>query len=178
MALLHETEAHHITLMNVARLMMSAARTSPKGKGVSNLESLIISGADMQRLAIHLDGMGKALGIPSFIRDARNLEETQVALALGTRINPIGLKRCGMCGFANCEEKKKFEAVPCVFNTGDLGIAVGSAVSVAMDNRVDNRVMYTAGQALIDLRWMGEDVKIIYLIPLSISSKNIYFDRS
>jgi uncharacterized ferredoxin-like protein len=46
-----------------------------------------------------------------------------------------------------------------------------------MDNRVDNRVMYTAGQALLDLGWMGSDVRIIYLIPLSATSKNIYFDR-
>jgi uncharacterized ferredoxin-like protein len=82
-----------------------------------------------------------------------------------------------MCGFKNCEEKNKFPEIPCVFNTGDLGIAIGSAVSVAMDNRVDNRIMYTAGQAVIELGLLGKDVKIVYVIPLSATSKNPFFDR-
>ncbi len=67
--------------------------------------------------------------------------------------------------------------IPCVFNTGDLGLAIGSAVSVAMDNRVDNRVMYTAGQAVLEMGFLGEEVKIVYCIPLSVSSKNVFFDR-
>ena len=67
--------------------------------------------------------------------------------------------------------------IPCTFNTGDLGIAIGSAVSVAMDHRVDNRIMYTVGQAAMELRLLGDDVPVIYGIPLSISSKNPFFDR-
>ncbi|MCK4639266.1 MAG: ferredoxin domain-containing protein, partial [Bacteroidales bacterium] len=45
------------------------------------------------------------------------------------------------------------------------------------DNRVDNRIMYTAGQAVIELGLLGEDVKIVYVIPLSATSKNPFFDR-
>ena len=58
-----------------------------------------------------------------------------------------------------------------------MGIALGSAVSVAMDNRVDNRIFYTAGQAILDLNLMGDKVKVVYAIPLSSGSKNIFFDR-
>ncbi len=54
---------------------------------------------------------------------------------------------------------------------------MGSAVSVAADNRVDNRIMYTAGQAIMKMKILGEDVKIAYGIPLSISGKNPFFDR-
>jgi len=82
-----------------------------------------------------------------------------------------------MCGFANCAEKNKHSTVPCVFNTGDLGIALGSAVSIAMDNRIDNRIMYTVGQAVKELDIFPENVSIIYAIPLKASSKNIFFDR-
>ncbi len=83
-----------------------------------------------------------------------------------------------MCGIANCQEKQTQKPqTPCVFNTGDLGIAMGSAVSIAIDHRIDNRVMYTIGQAVIDLGILGNDIKIVYGIPLSATSKNPFFDR-
>ena len=83
-----------------------------------------------------------------------------------------------MCGFLNCAEKDKHKDIPCVFNVGDLGIALGSAVSVAADHRVDNRVMYSAGMAARDMGLLGEDVKVAYAIPLSALSKNPFFDRN
>jgi uncharacterized ferredoxin-like protein len=82
-----------------------------------------------------------------------------------------------MCGYKNCAEKRKYPDHPCIFNTTDLGIALGSAVSVAMDKRIDNRILYTAGQAILDLKLLGERVKAAYAIPISSSSKNIFFDR-
>ena len=66
----------------------------------------------------------------------------------------------------------------CSFNAGDLGIAVGSVVSLAADLRVDNRIMYTAGKAAIELGLLGDDVFIAYAIPLSAKGKNPFFDRS
>jgi uncharacterized ferredoxin-like protein len=87
------------------------------------------------------------------------------------------LDPCGMCGFSNCAEKTEHPDHPCAFNTGDLGIAIGSAVAVAMDNRVDNRIMFSVGMALLEMGTLGNDVKIIYGIPLSISGKNPFFDR-
>jgi len=177
MAIITERDYINNTLMQVAGLMMAAARTAPKGRGQSTLETLVLEGDEVKLLADKMREMGETFELPSFTRDAKNLDNTHVALALGCRIQSLGLKKCGLCGFANCEEKKKSSAVPCVFNAGDLGIAVGSAVSVAMDHRVDNRVMYSAGMALLELGWMGDDTKIAYLIPLSATSKNIYFDR-
>ena len=66
---------------------------------------------------------------------------------------------------------------PCVFNTSDLGTAVCSAAAVASDERIDNRIMFSVGMAARDLQLLGEDVKIVYGIGLSISGKNIFFDR-
>jgi uncharacterized ferredoxin-like protein len=52
-----------------------------------------------------------------------------------------------------------------------------SAVSVAMDHRVDNRIMYSAGKAAIEAGLFGPEVKIAYGIPLSATGKNPFFDR-
>jgi len=60
----------------------------------------------------------------------------------------------------------------------DLGIAVGSAVSVAADHRIDNRVMYSAGKGALRLGIFPEDIKIIWGIPLSAGAKSIYYDRN
>ena len=65
----------------------------------------------------------------------------------------------------------------CSFNAGDLGIAVGSAAGLAADLRIDNRIMYTAGKAAIELGMLGEDVQIAYGIPLAAKGKNPFFDR-
>ena len=65
----------------------------------------------------------------------------------------------------------------CSFNAGDLGIAVGSAVSRAADLRIDNRIMYSAGKAALELGFLGSEVAIAYGIPLSVSGKSPFFDR-
>jgi len=121
--------------------------------------------------------IGKQTQAGVFLRDSQSILSAPVMVLLGTTIKPLGLKKCGMCGFKNCEEKSKNENIPCVFNVGDLGIAIGSAVSVAADCRVDNRVIYSAGLAAMELGLLGEGIKIAYAIPLSATSKNPFFDR-
>jgi uncharacterized ferredoxin-like protein len=59
----------------------------------------------------------------------------------------------------------------------DLGIALGSAVALVADNRVDNRIMFTIGQAAAKLGLLGEH-KMIMGIPLSASGKSVFFDRA
>ena len=59
----------------------------------------------------------------------------------------------------------------------DLGIAIGSAVAAAADGRVDNRVLFSAGRAAMSLGLMGEDVRMVMAIPLSVKGKNPFFDR-
>jgi uncharacterized ferredoxin-like protein len=46
-----------------------------------------------------------------------------------------------------------------------------------MEARVDNRIMYSAGMAARDLKLLGDDIQIIYCIPLSCTGKNPFFDR-
>ena len=59
----------------------------------------------------------------------------------------------------------------------DLGIAIGSAVSVATDARVDNRVMFSIGRAAMEMKLLGDRVCQMVGIPLSVSGKSPFFDR-
>jgi len=172
-----EEQIRYDSVKEVAHKMLIAARTAPKGRGDDNTVLLLLETDEIKSISEKLLGMGEALQINAFVRDAKNILSAQVMILVGSRIKPLGLKKCGMCGFENCQEKDQQKNIPCVFNTGDLGIAIGSAVSIAMDNRVDNRIMYTVGQAALEMGLFDEDVKIVYGIPLSVSGKNPFFDR-
>ena len=178
MTFVYENEIRKDAVLEVARRMMIAARTAPKGRGVDNIVITMVQHDDIKKISEKIKEMSKQEPLPEFfLRDAENILSAPVMLLLGTKIKPLDLKPCGMCGFSDCNEKNKHPNHPCVFNTGDLGIAIGSAVSVAMDSRVDNRIMYTVGQAVIRMGILGEDVKIAYGIPLSVGPKNPFFDR-
>jgi uncharacterized ferredoxin-like protein len=178
MAIIDENSMRQEALLDVAKKMLIAARTAPKGKGVDNLEMVLVTDNDLNLLAKTLKKMGERENNDIFLRDAYNtIASAEVVVLMGTRIRSLGLKFCGLCGFENCEEKNKHPNIPCTFNTVDLGIALGSAVSVAMNHRVDNRIMYTIGMAALQSGILSSDVKIVFGIPLSAGSKNPFFDR-
>lgn len=178
MTLLREEEIRKEKVLDVAKAMLIAAKTAPKGHGIDNTELMIVEGEDIQKLSDKTKELGKLHGQDFFERDAENILSADAVVLAGTKIKPMRLKLCGMCGFKNCVAKDKHPNVPCVFNTGDLGIAIGSAVSVAADHRVDNRIMYTIGQAAMALNLFEGEVKIAYGIPLSAAEKNPFFDRA
>ena len=178
MKIIYEEDLRDEAIFEVAKKMVIAARTAPKGRGTDNTVISLVKHEGIKEISEKMKEMVQKYDLPEFfIRDAGNILASPVMLLTGTRVKPMGLVRCGMCGFKNCDEKNKHPNHPCVFNTGDLGIAIGSAVSVAMNHRVDNRIMYTVGQAVIEMGILGDDVKIVYGIPLSVSSKNPFFDR-
>lgn len=164
-------------LYNIAQRMLLAAKTAPKGRAKDNLEMSIADNVTIELISNKMRELGEKRKIDFFIRDAENILQAPYMVLIGTKISPIGLDKCSLCGFRSCKEKEKRPKVPCAFNTGDLGIAIGSAVSVAMDARVDNRIMFSVGQAVKELNIMGDDVQIIYGIPLSATAKNPFFDR-
>ncbi|MFA9423051.1 MAG: ferredoxin domain-containing protein [Sedimentibacter sp.] len=179
MSIINELEIRSDVIRRTAEKMMTAARTAPKAKGIDNLEISIVQGYTITLLSEKLKKLvEEGKGPDYFVRDAENILKSEVIVLIGTKIKPFGIKYCGFCGFSNCEEKSKHPDIPCALNTGDLGIAIGSAVSIAMDERVDNRIMHSVGIAAVDLKLLGEETKIIYGIPLYIGSKNVFFDRN
>lgn len=162
--------------MTVTELMAAAARTAPKGKGMDNLEILIVNGKEKDMLSDEMKKIAKQSEADFFERDGCCIDHSIVVLLIGTKISPIGCPNCGFCGYKDCEENKKNNGI-CAFNTGDLGIAIGSAVSIAADHRCDNRIMFSAGKAALSLKYFSEDIKIAYGIPLAVSGKSPFFDR-
>jgi uncharacterized ferredoxin-like protein len=178
MAIFKEIEERKKSVIEVAKLMLLAARTAPKGKGADNMEMVILTDNEIRLIAMEMRKIGEKTEYDIFIRDADNVLANADALVLiGTRIKTLGLKVCGLCGFADCATKEKYPLVPCVYNTGDLGIAVGSAVAVASQHHVDNRIMHTAGMAALEMEIFSKGIKVVWGIPLSATSKNPYFDR-
>lgn len=160
-------------LLDAGRQMMTAARTAPKGKGIDIIEIAMISGEQIQELSDKTREIGEKLGYGFFLRDAANILQAGCIVLIGTREQTQGLN-CGYCGFATCESR--LDEVPCALNTIDLGIAVGSACAAAADLRVDTRVMFSVGYAAKELNWLDGCNKVL-AIPVSISSKNPFFDR-
>lgn len=178
MSLVAEKEIRTGTVAEIAKRIMIAAKTAPKGRGIDNIEIAMADGDTIRLIADTLKEMAANENAPAFfIRDAENILNAEAVILFGAKIKSTNLVPCGMCGFVNCDAKNENPDHPCVFNVIDLGIAIGSAVSLAADNRVDNRVMYTIGQAALKLNLMGEDTKIIFGLPLSVSSKSPFFDR-
>ena len=178
MKIIKEETLRTEAVIEAAKRMMTAARTAPKGKGKDNLAIALLDKDEIKAVSDKLKEMHSEMNLADFfLRDAVNILSADAMIIIGTKIQSMGLTPCGMCGFSGCEEKNRHPHHPCVFNTGDLGIAIGSAVSAAMNSRIDNRVLYTAGQAILRMGILEDDVKIVYAIPLSVSGKNPFFDR-
>lgn len=163
-------------ILTAADLMAAAALTAPKGSGKDTIRTAIVTGEDKDRLRDKMLAMGEATGQVLYTRDAGNVDNSVAVVLIGCTGNLFGMDQCGMCGFENCAALKR-SGGRCVFTVSDLGIAVGSAVSVAADHRIDNRVMYSVGRAALKLSLLPDDAELCYGIPLSISSKSMYFDR-
>lgn len=173
----NSSEAEKKAAHHVAELMMAAARTAPKGCGVDNLVAVMIDGEEKAQLADQMRKIAEETGADFFARDGGNVDASPVIVILGVKNIPLGLDHCGYCGFENCVATVKAGA-SCAFNVTDIGIAVGSAVSVAANHRFDNRVMFSAGKAAMALKFLPENVRVAYGIPLSASGKSIFFDRA
>ncbi len=169
-------DAEKDSVLSVAKMMLASIRTAPKGKGVDSIESVIIDGDEKKALANELKKMASEFGVPSFERDAKNLDDSTCVIIVGVRNEYFGASPCGNCGLKDCAEASKIGAM-CSFKTVDLGIAIGSAVSIAAVHHIDNRVMYTIGQAAKRLNILSDKIAVCFGIPLSATRKNIYFDR-
>lgn len=174
----HESvDAEKRAALAVADLMAAAARTAPKGSGQDQLEIIILDGKEKETLTAEMRRAGAEMEHEFFIRDAGNVDASHCILIIGTRDIPLALDPCGLCGFENCGESMAAGS-KCAFKTVDLGIAIGSAVSVAADHRMDNRVMFSAGIAARNLGLLSENVSVCFGIPLCTSGKSIFFDRA
>ncbi|WNY25210.1 ferredoxin domain-containing protein [Methanolapillus millepedarum] len=177
-------DAEKDALLQMAKEILVAARTAPKGKGIDNLVTYILNDSEKEMLANEMEKLSEKLGM-FFVRDAGNIRNSDLVTIIGLKdTKPPGLN-CGACGFGTCagltSAPKNKESVPpfsgpiCAIKSVDLGIAIGSAVSKAKDMCLDNRIMYSAGAAACSVKMI--DAEYAFAVPLSVSGKSIYFDR-
>ncbi len=165
----------------VAELMRLAAVTAPKSMGQDYLEVKVCTREEMSRVAAEMLAIGKEKKTPNWDRDSKGIEKSGGLVLIGLMPHKgVGLN-CGACGFKTCAEfdragaETDFKGPNCMLRLMDLGIALGSATKTAQLHNVDNRIMYRAGVAARRLGLMKSNA--VFGIPLSVSSKNIYFDR-
>ncbi|MEI6554985.1 MAG: DUF2148 domain-containing protein [Paludibacter sp.] len=171
----NERDTRTERLLQVANEMMTAARTAPKAKGIDIIEIMLVTGDTINQLSEGMVNYRKKSGLKFMLRDSANILNAEAIILIGTK-QQINKMNCGYCGFETCEEKQKQLRVPCAINSVDVGIAIGSACSVAADHRVDCRVMFSVGRVAQELELMP-GCSNIYGIPISCSSKNPFFDR-
>lgn len=168
----------------LAQTILLAARTAPKAKGVDDIITALAEKEDIEVLASAMEKLAdkKGAGFVFLKRDAANLRNAGAAVLIGVKTSGAAGLNCGACGFETCTEmlnrqkvEVDFKGPNCMLKYVDLGIAVGAAAAKAKDCCVDNRVMYSVGAAA---RVSGLlDADVIFGIPLSITGKNIFFDR-
>jgi uncharacterized ferredoxin-like protein len=173
--LINERDNREERLLQVAHEMMTAARTAPKGKGFDIIEIALITKENVRTLSDAMLAYYEKTGMKFILRDAENILKASAIIIIGTKQKTHGLN-CGYCGFDTCELKNEHPKIPCAINTADVGIAIGSACSVAADHRVDTRVMFSAGHVAQRLNYLP-GCSSVYAIPVSCSSKNPFFDR-
>ena len=170
----------------IANLMAVSARTAPKGKGTDSIIIQTLYGDDLLELAKKMEEIGQRIGYQFFLRDACNVRAASACVLIGCKgTQTLGLN-CGGCGFATCKEmldafnsqnrETLFQGPVCAIRMADLGIALGSAAKTAQTHNADNRIFFSAGVAAMALGLLSE-CTTAYAIPLSITGKNIFFDR-
>ncbi len=181
-------QAESEAILTAAKLILAGVTTSPKTRGISSLTTAVLQGEEQERLAQAMeDQFNRKNHKLNFLRrDAQSIRQSAAVLLIGVRGTPKKPEdpiNCGACGFSNCGEflratKKKgedFYGPLCVFQVLDLGVALGVATKMAATMNIDNRLMYSAGAAAMNLGILDAD--LILALPLSVSPKNIFFDR-
>ena len=171
-------EMEERAVLQTAAQMSAAARTAPKAHGKDTLHILVLTGEEKDALAAQMEVTGKRLMGEKmntwYGRDAANVRRAEAVVLIGAEKKVRGVPHCGFCGFGDCGQCQNAGG-NCAFAYIDLGIAVSSAVSIASEERIDCRIMYSIGKAAEEMNYEKD---ILWLgIPLSTSGKNIFYDR-
>jgi len=166
----------------LAKIILTAARTAPKGKGIDDVVTFLLSPEEKTELAIRMEELSEIKDLKFLFRDAKNVRDADTIALIGLKASGVSGLDCGACGFGTCKEmlehdkvQKEFLGPQCMIKYLDLGIAVGSAAAKAKDLCIDNRILYSAGAAACYFKMIDADVAMG--LPLSVKGKNIFFDR-
>ena len=174
--IIKSNDAEMAAVLATAERMCAAARTAPKTCGIDMVLTGILTEDDIEKIAVKMEEMGAELNRPFFARNAESIRSALAIVLIGIKKHHYALN-CGYCGYKTCAECREAGGM-CIFATTDLGIAMGSAVAAAADDRIDNRIMYSIGRAVdVMPEYNGGEDAIWMGIPLSVTGKSPFFDR-
>ena len=163
--------------LEAAARVSAAARTAPKACGIDHMHTMTLTEGDKDAVADEMERLGKELNAAFFLRDADNVRAAKALVLIGIEETQRGLGAiCGYCHHNDCGACAAADGV-CVYDPIDVGIALGSAAATAADCRMDSRILFSAGRAAQHMGVMGENVKLIYGLPLAVTGKSPFFDR-
>ncbi len=164
-------------VLNAAAQICAAARTAPKARGIDVIRTIVLTDQHKAALTAEMRRVGAEYDASFLLRDADNIDAAQAVILIGAVEGKRGLNDlCGYCHFANCADCEQKGGM-CAMDGVDVGIALGSAAAMAADLRMDNRILFSAGRAAINLKLLGEGVGQVFALPLSVSGKSVFFDR-
>lgn len=169
-------------------LMAASARTAPKAGGKDFMEIVVITKEDdFAKIAASMKEYAPRSTNEAFwLRDASNIEKSEGVLLVGLAKSVTAGYDCGACGYPTCKEfeagrvltakEMGYSGPHCVMRMIDIGVAICSAAKTAGLLNIDNRVQQRVGATAKALGFITAEV--VLGIPVSISGKSIYFDRS
>lgn len=173
----HSEEMELRAALDAAARVCAAARTAPKARGIDSIRTAVLTDADKDSVADAMEKFGTEQGADFFLRDAGNVRAAKVLVLIGIEEGQRGLGEiCGYCHHRDCAACRESGGV-CVYDPLDVGIALGSAAATAADLRMDSRILFSAGRAALEMGIMGENVRHIFGLPLSVTGKSPFFDR-
>lgn len=184
MPVLDGKEQEQIGILEIAHLMVVAARTAPKSGGKDDILTAIVHGPEIGVMAVDMGEIAVERNDPAWMKHAKIIKGVDAIVLVGVRGTKSYVTNCGACGCDSCEAFTKAEKKPgqdfdgpnCIFKTLDLGVALGSAAKIAGILNADNRLYYRIGVVARRLRYIPE-ASVIIGIPLSATGKNPHFDR-
>ena len=106
-----ERECRREEMAAIARQIMIAGRTAPKGKGIDIIEIVTVTGETIAELAGAVRDASAATGMKFFLRDAENIRQADAVILVGSRSSVMSLN-CGYCGYPTCVAKNEHPDVP------------------------------------------------------------------
>lgn len=171
-------------ILEIANLMVVAARTAPKAGGKDDILTAIVIGTEVGAIATEMEKIAAERNNAAWTQQAGIIRDAGAVVIIGVQgTKSYGLD-CGACGFGSCDDFTKaekraghdFDGPNCTIKNLDLGIALSSAAKIASILNADNRMYYRIGAAVRRLRYLPE-ASVIIGVPLSATGKNPHFDR-
>lgn len=88
----------------LAKIILTAARTAPKGKGIDDIVTCLLSQEEKVDLADKMEELSEIKGLKFLLRDAKNVRDADAITLIGLKASGVGNLDCGACGFRTCKE--------------------------------------------------------------------------